>query len=151
MPRERVFLYLCMCRYGYVKNERKQAKTDKNEHEIGKRSKAVAGEAKWSKIADNAHRSPQRFRKFNMGPWKKLWEIGRFSPCNFRIWQLWSLKHNLKKKANVVLHHSEYCNLYPWKNVWIYYRLVPTICINYKIGPCLHNTTNTKTLIQPDP
>ena len=46
MPRECVFLYLCMCRYEYVKTERKQAKTDKNEHEIGKRSKAVAGEAK---------------------------------------------------------------------------------------------------------
>jgi hypothetical protein len=35
-----------MCRYGYEKNERKQSKTDKNEHENGKRSKAGAGEAK---------------------------------------------------------------------------------------------------------
>ena len=28
-----------MCRYGYEKNERKQSKTDKNEHEIGKGQK----------------------------------------------------------------------------------------------------------------
>jgi hypothetical protein len=28
-----------MCRYGYVKNEQKQSKTDKNEHEIGKGKK----------------------------------------------------------------------------------------------------------------
>jgi hypothetical protein len=34
-----------MCRYGYVKNEQKQSKTDKNEHEIGKRSKTGAREA----------------------------------------------------------------------------------------------------------
>ena len=46
MPREYKVLYLCMCRYGYVKNEQKQDKTDKNEHENGKRSKAGAGEAK---------------------------------------------------------------------------------------------------------
>ena len=38
-----------MCRYEYVKTERKRSKTDKNEHEIGKRSKAGAGEVKWSK------------------------------------------------------------------------------------------------------
>jgi hypothetical protein len=44
-----------MCRYEYVKTERKQAKTDKNEHEIGKRSKAVAGEAKRSKEAQNVN------------------------------------------------------------------------------------------------
>jgi hypothetical protein len=35
-----------MCRYGYVKNDQNQSKTDKNEHENGKMSKAGAGEAK---------------------------------------------------------------------------------------------------------
>ena len=36
MPRERMFLYLCMCRYGYLKNEQKQSKTEKNEHKTWK-------------------------------------------------------------------------------------------------------------------
>jgi hypothetical protein len=38
-----------------------KAKTDKNEHEIGKRSKTEAGEAKESKKAHNVQKSPQRF------------------------------------------------------------------------------------------
>ena len=38
-----MFLYLCMCRYGYEKNGQKHTKTDKNEHENGKRSKAEPG------------------------------------------------------------------------------------------------------------
>jgi hypothetical protein len=44
-----MFLYLCMCRYGYEKYEQKRSKTDKNEYEIGKRLKDEAGEVKWSK------------------------------------------------------------------------------------------------------
>ena len=86
----------------------------------------------------------------NIGPWIKFGEIGSFSPCSFRIWQIWSSKQNLKKKANVILHHSEYYNFYPRKNVWIYYRFGPSIFHNYKIGPCFTTTTNPK-CIQPDP
>ena len=72
---------------------------------------------------------------FNIDPRKKLWEIGRFSPCSFRIWHLWSLKHNLKKMAIVVLHHSEFYNKSPWDNVSEVYRFGPYSFHNYKIGP----------------
>ena len=64
MPRISVFLYLCMCRYGYVKNGQKQSKTDKNEHENGKVLKAGAEEVKWSEKAQNVKESPKRFIKY---------------------------------------------------------------------------------------
>ena len=151
-----MFLYLCMCRYGYVKNERKRSKTDKNEHEIGKKSKAVAGEAKRSKISHNAHRSPQRFREYQYQSLDKVQGDWQFQSLQFQNLAIMVLKAKFEEKAYVVLHYLEYVNLYPREKVSVIYRFGPYGIQNYKFGPCdfttpklIKNTTGSTNLFDP--
>ena len=59
-------------------------KTDKNEHEIGKRSKSEAGEAKRQKKAQNVIRSPQRITKLHKWSLGKVWKKWQFQSLIFQ-------------------------------------------------------------------
>lgn len=48
-----------------MKRRQKQSKTDKNEHENGKVSKAEAGEVKWSKISSNSQKSSSMIQEMS--------------------------------------------------------------------------------------
>ena len=115
MPRECMFLCLCMCRYGYEKNERKQSKTDKNEHEIGKRSKAEPGKQNDKEKFKLSSEILSQSSKFIIGPWLKFGEFGEFSPCNFREITQMVPWNNVQRMIKVNPQLSEKVNKSPWK------------------------------------
>ena len=78
-------------------NENKD-KTDKNEHENGKRSKAGAGEAKQQNKVQNMIRSPQRFILLHIGPWAKFEELATLVLHLSRIDKNGPLKKYPKKR-----------------------------------------------------
>ena len=76
--------------------------------------------------------------------------LADLAPASFRVWHLWSLKHNLKKMAIVVLHHSEFYNKSPWENISEFTELVPTVFTFTKL--VLVNNTKPKHIThKPDP
>lgn len=58
-----MFLYLFMCMYGFVKNEQKQDKTDKNEHENGKCQKPKPGKSNGQSLSSKSKIQPWKFIK----------------------------------------------------------------------------------------
>ena len=118
------------------KMNKNEAKTDKNKHEIGKRSKAEAGEAKWQKKAQIVNRSPQEFIKVQIWSLVKVWEFGNFSPRTFRKWQKWSLDEIIEEKSKVFLHESKFYKRGPWNKVLIKVNFGPYTFSFYLFGPC---------------
>jgi hypothetical protein len=63
MPRECVFLYLCMCRYGYVKNEQKQSQNRQKRARDWKKVKYRSRGSKMTKESSNYHRKSSEIHK----------------------------------------------------------------------------------------
>lgn len=113
--------------------DKNQAKTDKNEHENERRSKAGAGEGNKLKKSKWIYGISKSCIK---DPWTKFEEFGKISPPSFIKLQKWSLEEIIAEKSNLVPHESENYKRGPWIVFLKIYRFGPCCLQNYINGHC---------------
>jgi hypothetical protein len=134
MPRKCVFLYLCMCRYGYEKNEQKQSQNRQKRARDWKKVKSRSQGSKMIKESSKLHKkSSEIHQSANLVPDQSLKEMSYSVPAlsdNYK-------NNPFEEKSKVILHNSENYNTSPWNISFEKFRTGPLSFRFYNLGPYL--------------
>ena len=128
MPRECMFLYLCMCRYGYVKNERKQSQNRQKRARDWKKVKSRSRGSKIIKESSTYHqKSSEIHQSYIFGPWIKFEELATSVPALSGNYIKGPLKEQSKKSQTWSLSNLRISKYTFGINIRYYTDLVPQI------------------------